>query len=525
MHLIHRCQQGFTTVTLMGVLMIGGLLVAASFAAVDPDISLTTKDDDSKQAYAAAEAGLNYYLNRLGQDNAYYTHCADVPSPTENAVNLEWDGTGTDPRKFLKIPGYDAEYAVELLAVQTGGLPKELCVEDEPQTMVDPRTGTFRIRATGRVRTPKSATDKPRTRSIIGTLRRTSFIDFLWFTDFETADPYSYSPGEQAWAAANCSAYRADRDNDCQDQDFISGDSFDGPFKTNDSISVCGTPSFGGDADDKIELNGQSPGWVPGCFGANPTFNGTIVYPAGVLPLPQSNAELEAAADEGYVFQGETTIVLNGSTMQVTTYVNPSNPALGQTTVTKSLPTNGVVYVNNTGCGVPYERRQVYTAAPGCGNVYVRGTFNTDLTIGADNDIIVTEDLRAGSGNVLGGLIANNFVRVYHPVTFGSGDSCTNNAGPGTIRIDAAILALAHSFVVDNWYCGSPLGTLTVNGAIAQKFRGTVGQHSGGTPTHGYLKDYNYNDQLRYREPPHFVNPTESPWRIVRQNEQVPAQD
>ena len=41
MHLIHRCQQGFTTVTLMGVLLVGGLLVAASFAAVQPDIAFT----------------------------------------------------------------------------------------------------------------------------------------------------------------------------------------------------------------------------------------------------------------------------------------------------------------------------------------------------------------------------------------------------------------------------------------------------------------------------------------------------
>ena len=79
MHLIHRCQQGFTTVTLMGTLMVGGLLVAASFAAVQPDIGFTQKDDDSKQAYAAAEAGVNYYMNRLGQDNAYYSHCDQVP--------------------------------------------------------------------------------------------------------------------------------------------------------------------------------------------------------------------------------------------------------------------------------------------------------------------------------------------------------------------------------------------------------------------------------------------------------------
>jgi hypothetical protein len=126
--------------------------------------------------------------------------------------------------------------------------------------------------------------------------------------------------------------------------------------------------------------------------------------------------------------------------------------------------------------------------------------------------------------HALAGLIANNFVRVFHPVTFGSGTGgCIENNGPGTIQIDAAILALNHSFITDNWYCGSPLGTLTVNGAIAQKFRGTVGTHSGGTVVTGYSKDYNYNDTLRFREPPFFINPTEAAWRVVRQNEQVPA--
>ena len=155
MHLIHRCQQGFTTVTLMGVLMVGGLLVAASFAAVDPDLGLTKKDDDSKQAYAAAEAGIGYYLNRLAQDSSYYTNCANVPSASQNAVNLEWGGTGTDPRLFRKIPGTTSDYAVELLAIQnTAVAGTETCVEDVPGSMIDAKTGSFRIRATGRARTP-----------------------------------------------------------------------------------------------------------------------------------------------------------------------------------------------------------------------------------------------------------------------------------------------------------------------------------------------------------------------------------
>jgi Tfp pilus assembly protein PilX len=530
LNLIHRCQQGFTTVALMGTLMVGGLLVAATFTAVQPDIAFTKKDADTKQAYGAAEAGLNYYLNRLGQDNGYYTHCANVQSPSLNAVNNQWVTGTTDPRLWQTIQGSTAQYTVELLAIQNSSVAgTELCVENDPTSMIDPKTGTFRIRATGRVRAPTTNQPNPSKRSIIATMRRKSFIDFLYFTNFETLDPYAYSPSgtfTPTWAATNCAdKYRPQRNTSCADPDFISTDSIDGPFKTNDSISVCGTPTFGRDANDAIELNGDSPGWVSGCSGSTPNFQGTVDWPAGALPMPQSNSELEAAADAGYVFNGETKIVFNGTTMTVTN---------NGTTVTKNLPPSGVVYVNNTtGCSTPYQRAQTYSATspaymvdPGCGNVWIQGTYNSDITIGADNDIIVTDDFKSSNTtSVLGGLVANNFVRVFHPVTnFSNNNSdCDNNGGPGAIQIDAAILALNHSFIVDNWYCGSPLGTLTVNGAIAQKYRGTVGTHSGGTVASGYGKDYNYNATLRFREPPYFINPTESAWRVVRQNEQVPA--
>jgi hypothetical protein len=73
---------------------------------------------------------------------------------------------------------------------------------------------------------------------------------------------------------------------------------------------------------------------------------------------------------------------------------------------------------------------------------------------------------------------------------------------------------------VDNYYCGASLGTLTVNGAIAQNFRGPVGT-SGGT---GYLKSYNFDDRLRYSNPPYFLKPVQAPWGLLRFSEQVPAQ-
>jgi hypothetical protein len=138
--------------------------------------------------------------------------------------------------------------------------------------------------------------------------------------------------------------------------------------------------------------------------------------------------------------------------------------------------------------------------------------------------LVVLMALAAGSilAAVLG-LIANNNARVYHPVTpkdRTNPDSCTNDTGTmKNVTIDAAILALTHSFVVDNFRCGAKLERLNVTGAIAQKFRGAVGTP---TPT-GYTKNYVYDDRLKYRSPPFFLDPVQAAWRVNRSNEQVPA--
>ena len=93
------------------------------------------------------------------------------------------------------------------------------------------------------------------------------------------------------------------------------------------------------------------------------------------------------------------------------------------------------------------------------------------------------------------------------------------------VTIDAAVLAVKHSFLVDNFGCGAPLGTVHIKGSLAQKFRGRLagsGTSSGGV-TSGYLKDYQYDDRFKYRSPPFFLSPVVSAWHIVRENEQVPA--
>ena len=200
-----------------------------------------------------------------------------------------------------------------------------------------------------------------------------------------------------------------------------------------------------------------------------------------------------------------------------------------------AVPSSGVVYVQNGACTSSYSPFTVtYPASSGCGNAIVHssGTYSGQLTIAAENDIIIDDDIKRSSSSAdLLGLVANNFIRIKHPVCPSSNLGCSSGTttsetakgscnggvnGTGSnpnIQIDAALLAIDHSFIVDHYDCGGSLGTLTVNGAIAQKFRGAVGT-TGGT---GYIKDYNYDDRLRYQEPPHFFDPVQSAWHVQRE--------
>jgi hypothetical protein len=507
-------ESGFSLVAVMLMMFAVTAVFAASYSVANGDISLTGNDSSRKEAYAAAEAGVNYYLYHLTQDNSYWTYCAGVPAPgpgQPNPVNEIWDGRGSDPRTWRSVPGTKNEYTIELLPANGSGYTK--CNQaNAAQSMLDPTSGTFRIRATGRSRGQK--------RSIVGTFRRKAFLDYLYFTDYETLDPVVYQssgPAQQALLTAQCTQYRrAGRsDSTCTPITFASADALLGPFHTNDDILVCGSPQFGRTAADKVEVSGPAPGWRTNGCAATPNFVGTYKSSSPVLAMPQSNNALKTVASSQYTFTGTTTIQLNGASMLVT------NAAKGLNRSNMALPPNGVVYVQNGICGLGYNLYQDYNDPVGCADLWVQGTYSSSLTLASENDIIVSGNLTK-VGNATLGLIPNNFARVYHPVTNRSGNSCTNAAGsPTNMRIDAAILSLAHSFIVDNYFCGAPLGSLSVNGAIAQRFRGPVG--TGGTNiATGYAKNYAYDDRLKYINPPHFLSPVQAPWDLMRFTEQLP---
>jgi hypothetical protein len=520
-------DRGFAMVAVIGVMAITGLFLAAGFAAADGDLPVVQNSKDRKRAYAAAEAGLEYYRYQLVQDNDYWTHCDNVPGPAPG-VPAPITQAGAANRNWRTLPGSDAQYTVELLPAK--GFTS--CVEGNESTMLDKATGTFRIRATGR------AGDV--TRSIVATFRRASFLDYLYFTDFETTDPAAYAtPAQRATADSVCAnKYRADRPaGACQEIQFREPDALNGPFHTNDDILTCDRPSFGRDDNDVVEVSGPAPGYHPACSNVPPTFKGIFKYEQKPLTMPSSNRELKTVTGaDRYV--GRTTIRLNGAGYTAT--------LSDGSTVTKAIPNAGVIYVDNgpncTGKVPPVIA--TYSESRDCAVVYVSGTYSKSLTIGSAGDIVIRPPANASDSNgdiihtndAILGLIAQEFIRYYHPVTnsvwAGASRGCDNAGGPNpymrTVRIDAAMLALDHSITTDNFNCGSRLDNLTINGALAQPYRGTVGAtgtdpRTGRANQSGFIKDYNYDDRLRFRSPPYFLTPVDAAWKVIRTNEQVPA--
>jgi type II secretory pathway pseudopilin PulG len=517
-------ERGFAMPAMTGLMMILGIVTAAVLSNVQTDTVQARKDQDRKLAYSAAEAGLSNYMFRLQNDPHVWTRCTSLPGTP--FVNQVWNGTGSDPRTWRSLPTATSQYTVELL-------PKpgqSSCSTSDPTgTVMD--NGVLRVRATGRSRGVK--------RSVVAKFRRKSFLDYLYFTHIESLDPAWYTryvagaptiPDITAWATANCGFWRDGRGSarysgnwydssnrahaftqSCTEIQFASADEVRGPMHTNDEFYVCGSPDFGRTATDAIEVSAPPTGWRSACSGSSPNFIGTFAASSPQLTMPPTNTALRNLTLPDYIFTGRTNIVLTPTGMTVNGTPRP-------------YPANGLIYVQNGTCGQTYRPYDAYGAPAGCADVFVHGEYGADLTIASAKDIVIDDDLTK-SGDHLLGLVANDFVRMYHPVTSldAARGTCTTASGsPGDLDVEAALLALNHSVMVDNYYCGGPLGTLAITGAIVQKYRGPVGT-GGSSISNGYVKDYDYDNRLKYREPPHFLDPVQSSWRILSQTEQVPA--
>ncbi|HST54478.1 MAG TPA: hypothetical protein VLJ42_01110 [Solirubrobacteraceae bacterium] len=502
-------ESGFTLLLALAIMVTTGLLMAAAFTAANGDIHLSHNDQLQKKAYYAAQAGISDYAFHLNQDVNYWTLCKNVPLPGK--VN----DVGDAPLKTRLVPGTtDESYAIQLITASSDpqAAPQKCDPLNPVLSMIESNTpaGTFRIQSTG------YAGNEVRT--VTASFGHTSFLNYIYYTKFETSDPSIYADPA---AHVGCAAPRSARPGGCNTIDFITGDDIQGPMHTEDSAAICGSPIFGRNPADVIEFKGGSFG--NGCPNAA-IYKGTLVAAVPTIVPPPSDSSLLAVTQSAYHYTGKTLINLHGSTMDVTNG--------GSTTLNVAFPSNGVIYISNGTCSTVYTPYGPDTTNDtGCGNVYVHGSYTTPLTIAAENDVVIdgnvttpTDASGTPTTNGVLGLIANNFVRVNHPINgrlnAGSGNCASDTNGAGTtndITIYAAILAVNHSFINDNFDCGNPTGNLTVYGAIAQIFRGTVGTHSGATITSGYFKDYIYDDRLQVESPPYFLNPVDAAWHVRRE--------
>ena len=541
---LRRDERGVTMYLVLGLMVISSLLMAGVLTATSTDASLSRRDLDAKKAVYAAQAGIAAYLQALNANPNYWTTCPTSTGYSSGQTVAVPNSTVNDESYSftpLPAPGYSA------------------CSSSDPVTTMVTSQGTFRVQFNGFSGVSDTSTE-PVVRSYVVTFKHESFLNYVYFTQYEQVNPTLDSQSSNGQQPSECvnqtvaqiiTAQAGGNDTPCQLINWVTGDDVAGPMFSDDYLYICGQPRFGTTPSDTVYTLGIKDDTGNGCNNNTPYVNtppaavsgeGTLQTTFNPLTIPQSNDTLEAIAMKNTpasVYYGVTYIKLGTNGYTVT------NPYAGLVDVSKSYPSNGVLYVDQSPSGTctaayapsgeDYTEYDSGGGGAGCGTVFVSGTYGQSVTIASAQDVVVDGNLISGASNALLGLVPQDWARVYHQVmSGGTSASCsgTNNGAStnggtateptainsngsisGSLQsptIDAAILTTGDSWIVDNFNCGGSLGTLTVDGAIAQYYRGTVGTTNG----NGYIKNYEYDTRLSAESPPFFLSPVNPAWSI-----------
>ena len=322
---------------------------------------------------------------------------------------------------------------------------------------------------------------------------------------------------------------------------------YEDPFQLDDtSAAFAGYPGCHYFGSTRIVL--QSNGWMK-VWNSKTVNNNvapvSVAPPGGTAPACGSPSDLDSDA-------GATVPV----PQEMVVYVATSSAPLRQCYRDEIGGPSGRTLPLGTFAGLPATNGASYTydtnmtedpKACARGNLYVEGTLKGRVTLAAAESIVVTGDLVLAGGmygpSDMLGLVATNSVEVFHPLmvtvnavktkpscywncTYKWGtpsteseingwptryvDPTTSTKNPADgVQIAASIQTLLHSFLVQKYADGGDAGTLLVNGSIAQRWRGIVGQGS-----HGYTKLYRYDPRLTYDAPPYFPKWANSEWSL-----------
>jgi Tfp pilus assembly protein PilX len=525
---IRHDDEGAAMLMVLGVLFVTTLFLLSSLAYALRSMAPTRRDEDAKIALAAAQAGIDEYVSRLTANDNYWQQGS---SDTSNAA------FSTAGQTIQGTSGAGAKYKYQLLTTAS----------DTAQT------GQIKLKVTG-TSTAGTGHDSV-SRTLTATLRPKGFLSYVYLSDVEVVDP------DIIGSTSSCANYYyAGRSgtSGCSNIQWTSGDTVNGPLHSNDALQINGAVNF---TDETTEsswpaLNGttSSKTWwgtqSPPLAGYSPVYAPAISLPVANTTLlqyvaPDVDGDTTTPAGPGCYYQGATKITFSGTTMTVLSpgtrnsstpsrCYNISTPTTAQsglaippviyvdagtvtcTTGQIGIPASGESYTSGTSSAISWgSTSSGVTTNYNCqrGSAYVSGTVDGQVNVAAKDDVVVTGNLTvqdSGSTDIVG-LTAGNCVWVYHPIN-SSGDNLYST--PRVDTIEAAILSLRHSFIVQNWNQGNPLATLNVTGAIAQKFRGPVGTGSGTSISTGYYKNYVYDSRLAVLQPPYFLKSDSSPWVV-----------
>lgn len=557
-----RSERGDDGIAMIMAMMLSLVMVAIPLAMMTANLGqlpLSRYEQDRATALAAADAGVQDYLNRLDHNPNYWQYSSTNLPPDGNKAFSQYVPVSSQSNSSF-------EYSVD--ASQFG-----------PQ-------GIVYLTSTGKSRNA--------TRTIRVGVRPVGFLDNLSMSSYNLVDPqldpvagsstaydcvydyYQHNPSDGGTGPNmnNCSGLINYWVGFSNLQNVANG-----PVRSNDEFYICGNPDFKGQVTTGDPSSSDKPYWndPAGCSNDAPIFEKGPIQGQGSISMPPSDSKIETyAASAGCVYTGPTAIQLSGTKMTVLSpdtrsananCYNTSTPNVPYTVDLTSTSFNGVVYVQgipssgtNSGPCQTNLSSWLSTSTDPCssGDAFVQGTLNGQLTIATANNLFVTGDVTYNSftGNTVLGLVANNFVEVNHPIDgygrtvvgsvpfyssgstrwcFGapadntantsftncaSSNSYTNNPATHTVTIDAAILTVQQSMETANFLYGGVLGTLAVNGAIAGTYMDIEGVFNGNNSlVDGYNENYTYDTRLQHLTPPYFLDPSQTTWKQISYEE------
>jgi hypothetical protein len=450
-----RDDSGMALLIVIVSMLILTITASAALAYAVGSLPLSRHDQDSNGALAAAQAGIDDYIRHLNQDDSYWQQtppdCANqaLVGPAQPAGCLH-----------SATPGW-------AFVNDNGDLKGAAFHDDINVSGLGGNGSTLTVTATGRVNNVR--------RTLQAEVGRSGSTQFVYFTDYEVADPDNLVAYPNAEGPADCTEVHwwegRSCANDCAEITFIGGDILTGPVHTNDTPLTTNAgglqPEFKGyqyyplslESSDPACKNGTAANGYAGCYrNQTPKFDKPAGY-APVLKLDDNSDQMKTYPGCDYV--GQTRIKFTGDG-RMTVWSAETTAANSTTTATCGgtapngvsipVPDAQVIYAGNASSTHQCKAQEISNDLPlagdvnmvqpdqfcGNGNVYVEGRLTGRVTIAAQNSIIVTGDLTYTnpSGTDLLGLVAGNYVEVMHPwiLTFSStAGSCVSSGGSGPV--------------------------------------------------------------------------------------------